>query len=76
MNKTPCAIGDIVAITILDHAQGDHLLRFTLYGRVAIITTDALTVDCWHYAQGHERDDNVERFTVALAVVENIRVMT
>lgn len=76
MNKTPCAIGDIVAITILDHAQGDQLLRFVLYGRVSIITQDALTVDCWHYAQGNERDDNVERFTVALAVVESIRVLT
>lgn len=76
MNTLPCAVGDVVAATILDHAQADHLLRFVVYGRVSIITANSITLDCWHYADTNERDDNVERFTLATSVVENIRVLT
>lgn len=69
------SVGDVVAVTLLDHAQADHLLRFVVYGRVAIVTNESITVDCWHYAGNEERDDNVERFTIATALIDRIETM-
>lgn len=68
-------LGDVVAVTFLDHAEkSDTLLEFTAYGRVAILTPEAITIDCWHYAAGAERDGNVERFTIARGVVKAVNV--
>ena len=77
MPKQPdIKLGDIVAITFLDHsAKSDALLKFTAHGKVSVITDASITVDCWHYADTSERDENVERFTIARQVIEKVETL-
>lgn len=74
------AIGDIVWVIFLDHAQcSDDSLRFEVFGRLNKITKTSYIVTSWGYVDEIDRlkDHNVrhneETFAIVKKAVESIK---
>ena len=71
---------DIVAIEFLDHVEGsDRVERYLAYGRVVIVTKQAITIDAWatfdpEVNRENERE-NIKTFTLLRRVIENIEIL-
>lgn len=76
------AIGDIVHITFLDHAQdATDALLFEIFGRLTGITRSAYRVHYWRYVNDVERaaDDNRKEnedcYAIVKSAVKEIKVL-
>jgi hypothetical protein len=56
--KMPKA-GDRAEFNLLDHNQEDELHHVTVYGRVAEVTDEKVTLDLWHSTE--ESEDSREK---------------
>jgi len=80
--KTPgmgkrCRVGQIVAVTFLDHSE-DHSepITFTVYGRAARNTRTHVCVDSWEYTdQEAPYDTNEKRFSIVRTAISGIEVL-
>lgn len=64
---------DEVRIWFKDHSEGEELIDFLVYGRVAHETSDSVTVQCWCYPESLDVDDNVQTYTICKdAIIESM----
>ncbi len=73
--------GQIVAVTFLDHVQGDGKpLELVVFGRLLSIETNFLTVSSWTYADPNIHEDPTDGaltvFTIVRSAVQSIAVLT
>lgn len=78
--KRKLKVGMVVAIHFLDHmhnSDGDKPQEAIMYGRVAVITDIALTVDAWALedpqADRGKSGDVTESFTIVRATISKIK---
>lgn len=77
MKRKP-KVGDVVAIYMRDHSRNepnDELLSFIVYGRVAVVTSESITVDSWANEDPDKKripDDEVETVTLLWAAVTKL----
>lgn len=77
MKRKP-KIDDIIAIHFLDHMHnepGDKLRSYIVYGRVAKVSRDSITIDSWAQEdQDNERSvgSEVEAFTLVWAAITKV----
>ncbi len=66
--------GQMLSIEFSDHVEnGNHSIRFVVYGRLVSITRSALSVDSWAYAgRKHKHDHNQTRFTIVRSAIHRI----
>lgn len=76
------SIGDVVAITFLDHCEDSHSeddnepLAFYVFGKVGAKRKRAITVDCWCYVNKNaERDHNVKSFTIVKSAITDVKIL-
>ena len=76
------AIGDIVHIQFLDHAQdAKDVLLFEIFGRLTGITRNAYRVHYWRYVDAVDRaaDDNKREnedcYCIVKSAVKSLRVL-
>ena len=66
--------GQMVRIEFSDHAEGySSAIRFLVYGRIASVKRDSITLYCWEY-RNHKtpHDQNETRFTIVRAAIHKI----
>lgn len=74
-------LGAVVAIRFLDHCEDAHKdeeegpIEFVTYGKIANIGETFFSVDCWCYADGHDRDHNVKSFTIVKSAILEIKIL-
>lgn len=68
-------VGEVVAVTFCDHVEdGDDVIEFVAYGRVARVTRGAVSLDSWAYADpATPHDANVKRFTILRRAITGVR---
>lgn len=63
---------DLVAVTFLDHSEGDEAILFTVCGRLLRQTRDALLVGVWVYADPRRKVEvahNVHTYTIIRSAI-------
>lgn len=74
-------LGDIVAITFLDHCEDAHRdeeegpIEFAVFGKIANIGERFFSVDCWCYGKEDSRDHNVKSFTIVKSAILEIKTL-
>jgi hypothetical protein len=70
--------GQIVRIEFVDHVDGgSNLMHFVVFGRVAIVTKDAISIESWGYVSPKMRYDcNVNRHTIIRSAIKRIVRLT
>ena len=68
-------VGQLVAVEFMDHVEdGSEPMACTVYGRVAKVHKDFVTVDCWCYTNIEtEYDSNVKRYTILRSTVVTMK---
>ena len=70
----------IVWVRFDDHSEdGDDVIQFDLFGRVAKVTQRAVTIASWTYAGGDrdmEEDGNIKRYTILRSAVRESHELT
>jgi hypothetical protein len=76
INREPIAVGDELRIKFWDHVTGaDDPIEFLVYGRVAKITPQAITLDSWANvdpATSRAHSETVETFSILRMVITRI----
>lgn len=69
-------LGNIVEVIFDDHADGEHILRFRVYGVLLAITREQYTVGSWVYDDNYRTHDaNVESRSIVRKAVVQITVL-
>lgn len=67
-------VGDEVCIVFDDHATGEDLMRFRVYGILTAKTRHKYTLNSWAYHnEPLSHDRNVEDFTISRRSVVSVR---
>ena len=73
-------VGDLVACTFHDHVESGHganVIRFTVFGRVRKMTSRAIVIASWEYADRRKGlDGNTTAFTVVRSAIDQVQVLT
>lgn len=67
---------DWVAVTFLDHSEGDEAIRFTVFGRVIKQDRVSILVGCWVYADPKrkvEAASNVHYYTIIKSAIVDLK---
>jgi hypothetical protein len=73
MRLPPIAIGDILHVTFLDHAEGHNEICFEVFGRVAFKDRTKIVIVCWGYIEADQIDDNVHCYTILRSAITAVK---
>jgi len=66
---------DIVAVTFLDHSEGDEAIAFTVFGRVLKQDRVSILIGVWVYADPHRKvevETNIHTYTIIKQAIRKI----
>lgn len=73
--RTPCNVGDVVAVTFDDHSEGEQHIVFEVFGVVLRKDRRSLLVGSFVYAGGREVDENVVCYTILRATIQKLEIL-
>lgn len=73
--RTPCNVGDVVAVTFDDHSEGEQHIVFEVFGVVLRKDRRSLLVGSFVYAGSREMDDNCVVYTILRATIQKLEVL-
>lgn len=66
---------DLVAVTFLDHSEGEEAIEFLVCGRVVKQTREAIVVGVWVYADPKRKVEvasNVHAYTIVKSAIRKL----
>ena len=73
--RTPCSLGDVVAVVFDDHSEGEQHIVFEVFGTVLRKDRRSLLIGSFVYAGSSEIDENVVVYTILRAAIRNLEVL-
>lgn len=75
MMRTPCNLGDVVAVVFDDHSEGEQHIVFEVFGTVLRKDRRSLLIGSFVYAGSNEIDENVVVYTILRAAIRKLEVL-
>ena len=73
--KTPCDLGDVVAVVFDDHSEGQEHIVFEVFGTVLRKDRKSLLIGSFVYAASSDIDENVVVYTILRAAIRQFTVL-
>ena len=73
--RTPCSLGDVVAVVFDDHSEGEQHIVFEVYGVVLRKDRKSLLIGSFVYAGSSDIDENVVVYTILRAAIRQFAVL-
>ena len=73
--KTPCNLGDVVAVVFDDHSEGEQHIVFEVFGVVLRKDRRSLLIGSFVYAGSGDIDENVVVYTILRAAIRQFAVL-
>jgi len=73
--KTPCDLGDVVAVVFDDHSEGQEHIVFEVFGTVLRKDRKSLLIGSFVYAASSDIDENVVVYTILRAAIPQFTVL-
>ena len=73
--KTPCDLGDVVAVVFDDHSEGQEHIVFEVFGTVLRKDRKSLLIGSFVYAGSADIDENVVVYTILRAAMRQFTVL-
>jgi len=73
--RTPCNLGDVVAVVFDDHSEGEQHIVFEVFGVVLRKDRRSLLIGSFVYAQSSDIDENVVVYTILRAAIRQFTVL-
>ena len=73
--KTPCNLGDVVAVVFDDHSEGEQHIVFEVFGVVLRKDRRSLLIGSFVYAGSGDIDENVVVYTILRAAIRQFTVL-
>jgi len=73
--RTPCNLGDVVAVVFDDHSEGEQHIVFEVFGTVLRKDRKSLLIGSFVYAASSEIDENVVVYTILRAAIRQFTVL-
>lgn len=73
--RTPCNLGDVVAVVFDDHSEGEQHIVFEVFGVVLRKDRRSLLIGSFVYAGSSDIDENVVVYTILRAAIRQFAVL-
>jgi len=73
--RTPCNLGDVVAVVFDDHSEGEQHIVFEVYGVVLRKDRKSILIGSFVYAGSSDIDENVVVYTILRAAIRQFTVL-
>ena len=73
--RTPCSLGDVVAVVFDDHSEGEQHIVFEVYGVVLRKDRKSILIGSFVYAGSSDIDENVVVYTILRAAIRQFTVL-
>ena len=73
--RTPCNLGDVVAVVFDDHSEGEQHIVFEVFGVVLRKDRRSLLIGSFVYAGSGDIDENVVVYTILRAAIRQFTVL-
>lgn len=73
--RTPCSLGDVVAVVFDDHSEGEQHIVFEVFGIVLRKDRRSLLIGSFVYAGSSDIDENVVVYTILRAAIRRLEVL-